>query len=63
MRELKAEAEIRGAIEAEERTGEEMAEKAPGGETRRREEAKARIRVATEVLERAAEEAEWREAK
>ena len=39
-----------------------MAEEALEGDTRKREEVEARLGVATEVLERAAEEAERREA-
>ena len=41
--------------------GEEISEEALEGETRRREEVEARIRVVMETLERAAEEAEHRE--
>ena len=49
-RALEAKAERRGIIKAEARTREEMAEEALEGETRRREEAEVRIRVATEAL-------------
>ena len=52
---LEDEAERRGVLKAEARTGEEMAEEALEGETRGREEAEARLGVATEALERAAE--------
>ena len=51
-RAMEAEAERTGIIEAETKTGEEMAEEALERETRRREEV--RLRVATETLERAA---------
>ena len=60
-RALKAEVERRGIIKADERTGEEMAEEALEGKTRRREDAEARLGVATEALKRAYKEAEWRE--
>ena len=60
-RALEVEAERRGIIEAEVITGDEMAEEELERETRRREEAGARIGVAKEALERAAEEAKWRE--
>ena len=40
-----------------------MAEDSLQGDTRRREEAEARLGVATEALERAAKEAKWREVK
>ena len=55
---LEAEAERRGIIKAYESTGRDMAEKDLEGETRRREEAEARIGVATEALERTADKAE-----
>ena len=51
----------RGIIEAYARTGDDMAEEALKGDNRRREEAEERLGVATEVLERAAEDAERRE--
>ena len=40
-----------------------MTEEALEGETRKRDEAETRLGVATEVLERAADEAEWKEVK
>ena len=46
-RDMEADAERRGIIEADASNGEEMAEEALEGDTRRREEAEARIRVAT----------------
>ena len=42
--------------------GEDMAEDALEGETRRREEAEARLGLTTEALERAANESKWRDA-
>ena len=60
-RALEDEAESRGIIEAEERTREEMAKEALEGKTRRREDAEARLGVATEALKRVYKEAEWRE--
>ena len=48
-------------IEAEASTGEKMAEETLEGKTRRRVEAEARLGVTMEALERADEEAEWRE--
>ena len=59
-RAMEAEAERRDITKAESRTGEEMAEEALEGETTRREEAKSRLGVATDELEREAEEAGWR---
>ena len=55
---LEAEAERRGIIKAYASTGRDIAEKDLEGETRRREEAEARIGVATEALERTANKAE-----
>ena len=60
-RDLKAEVERRGIIEAEARTGEVMEEEVLEFKTRRREEAEPRLVVATEALERAANEAKWRD--
>ena len=60
-RALESKAERRGTIEADVRTGMEMAEKSLEGDTRRSKEAEARIGVTTEAVERAAKEAKLRE--
>ena len=58
---MQAEAERKGTIEAEARTGEYMAEEALEEDTRSREEAEAWLGVATEELDRAADDSAWRE--
>ena len=60
---MEAKADRREIKEAEARTGEEMTEEALEGATRRREEAEARLGVATNTPERLAKEAERREVK